>query len=88
MLATDGDMPAPVQRMTANVSCMAWLPRISAATNTTRRNTDRRRSSAMSSREIVFAVSSAGTVTGGTKRTANGTKSIKTACSAIMTHKP
>ena len=30
--------PAVFHRMTANVSCMAWLPETNAATSTTRRN--------------------------------------------------
>ena len=41
-LAVRGKMSAALQRMTAKVSCMAWLPRISAATSTTRRNTGMR----------------------------------------------
>ena len=42
-----GEMPAALQRMTENVSCRAWLPRMSAATRTTSRNSRRRSSSRM-----------------------------------------
>ena len=47
LAALRANMPAARQRMTENVSCRAWLPRMSAATRTTSRNSRRRSSSIM-----------------------------------------
>ena len=51
----DREIPASRQRMMANASCMAWLPRTRAAANTIRANTGcRRRTSQSPSATFLF----------------------------------
>src|SRR5262249_32063049 len=52
-LETAGEIPASRQRMIANASCMAWLPRTRAAASTTRANAGCRRRTSQS-RSIAF----------------------------------